>query len=100
MAKLKLKEIAYTALGSTAGAFGADFIDDKLSEQITDDKQEIGAKILLTAIGAYASTKTKGPIRDAIVAATGQFGFGAIETGRAMMSEEKPTKGIEATIYT
>ena len=66
---------------------------------IEDPKMELGAKLVLTAVGAYAATKSKGAIRDAIVSATGQFGQGAIESAKAMMeSNDKPTKGVDDEI--
>ena len=99
MAKLKIKDIAMTALGATGGAYVADFIDDKVNDMIEDPKMELGAKLALTAVGAYAATKSKGAIRDAIVSATGQFGQGAIESAKAMMeSNDKPTKGVDDEI--
>ena len=100
MAKLKIKDIAMVALGATGGAYVADFIDDKITDMIEDPKMELGAKLALTAAGAYLATTQKGMLRDAAVSAVGQFGQGAIESAKAMMdgSADKPTKGMDDEI--
>jgi hypothetical protein len=99
MAKLKIKDIAMVALGATGGAYIADFIDDKITDMIDDPKMELGAKLALTAAGAYLATTQKGIMRDAAVSAVGQFGQGAIESAKAMMeTSDKPTKGINDEI--
>lgn len=92
--KIKIKDIAMTVAGATAGAYAANLIDDQVTDMITDDKQELGAKIVLAVVGGIAATNTKGVMRDAIVAATGSFGNGAIETARAMTGS-KPVKGMD-----
>ena len=99
MAKFKIKDIAMVALGATGGAYVADFIDDKITDMIDDPKMELGAKLALTAAGAYLATTQKGMLRDAAVSAVGQFGQGAIESAKAMMDgSDKPTKGMEDEI--
>jgi len=99
MAKFKIKDIAMVALGATGGAYVADFIDDKITDMIEDPKAELGAKLALTAVGAYLATTQKGMMRDAAISATGQFGQGAIETAKSMMEDSnKPTKGVEDEI--
>jgi len=99
MAKFKIKDIAMIALGATGGAYVADFIDDKVNDMIEDPKMELGAKLALTAAGAYLASTQKGVMRDAAISATGQFGQGAIESAKSMMeSSNKPTKGVNDEI--
>lgn len=86
MAKLKIKDAAMTALGATGGAYIADIIEDKINDMITDNKIEIGAKLMLVAGGAYFATTSKGIMRDAAIAAIGQFGKGIANSAKGMIS--------------
>lgn len=93
--KIDFKNMLMTGLSSTAGAFGGNKIDNLVEDKIEESGKEVGAKLALFALGCYASTKTKGAIRDGVVAATGAIGSGTIESIQRMMEEDKPTKGVD-----
>lgn len=95
MAKFKFKDAAMTALGATGGAYGADFIDDQITDKVEDPKMEIGAKLLAFGAAAYFAQTSKGVVQHAAIAALGQFGQGIIESAKDMMTDSKPTKGVD-----
>lgn len=98
MAKFKIKEAASVALGATGGAYLADFINDMIDEKIEDEKVEIGVKLALVAAGSYVATTQKGIMQTASISAIGQFGKGIADSVKNMMSDQKPTKGLEEEI--